>query len=170
MPIQDGDIIKVQYEGTYDDGTIFDSTEHNNSEPLKFKVGAGSIIEGFDKAVIGKEVGDLVDIKLQPSEAYGEYYPLLIKKIPRSVFPENFNFEPGIILQLSDSSGHVILAIIKEADDKEVTIDLNHPKAGKTLNFKILNHPACVLLSNCLIPLITSLIDLYLGSLPWIFT
>ena len=137
MPIQVGDIIKVQYEGTFDDGTIFDSTDSNDGEPLKFEVGVGNLIEGFDKAVIGKKVGDLIKIKLQPSEAYGEYNPLLIKKIPRSGFPEDFNFEPGIIVQLSDPSGDVMLAIIKEADDKEVTIDMNHPMAGKILNFKI---------------------------------
>jgi len=137
MPIQVGDIIKVQYEGTFDDGTIFDSTDHNDGEPLKFEVGSGSIIEGFDKAVISKEVGDSIEIKLQPSEAYGEYNDLLIKKIPRSVFPEKFNFEPGTIVQLSDPSGHLMLASIKETEDEEVTIDMNHPMAGKVLNFKI---------------------------------
>jgi FKBP-type peptidyl-prolyl cis-trans isomerase 2 len=137
MPIQVGDIIKVQYEGTLEDGSIFDSSDRNDGEPLKFEVGSGNIIEGFDKAVIGKEVGDSIEIKLQPSEAYGEYNALLIKKIPRSVFPENFNFEPGTIAQLSDPSGHLMLASIKEAEDEEVTIDMNHPMAGKVLNFKI---------------------------------
>ncbi|MFX1398500.1 MAG: peptidylprolyl isomerase [Promethearchaeota archaeon] len=72
MAIKKGDIIKVHYVGTFDDGTVFDSSE-DLGQPFKYEVGAGHIIKGFDESVVGKEVGDEYTVKLQPSEAYGEY-------------------------------------------------------------------------------------------------
>ncbi|MFX0072529.1 MAG: peptidylprolyl isomerase [Candidatus Hermodarchaeota archaeon] len=137
MAIKKGDIIKVEYEGTFEDGTIFDSTDKNNGIPLKFEVGAGHLIKGFDEAVLGKEVGNEFQIKLQPSEAYGDYNKDLLRKMPKDLFPKEQDPEPGMIIQIMNDEGHVMLAAIHEVKDEEVIIDLNHPLAGKVLNFKI---------------------------------
>jgi FKBP-type peptidyl-prolyl cis-trans isomerase 2 len=137
MAIKKGDIIKVQYEGALEDGTIFDSTESNNGFPLKFEVGAGNIIKGFDEAVVGKEVGEEFTIKLHPSEAYGDYQEGLIKKMPKSIFPKDQDPQPGMAVQVMDQTGHVMIALIKDVKDENVIIDLNHPLAGEILNFKI---------------------------------
>jgi FKBP-type peptidyl-prolyl cis-trans isomerase 2 len=137
MAIKKGDIIKVEYEGSLEDGTVFDSTERNNGNPLKFEVGAGRLIKGFDDSVVGKEVGEEFTIKLQPSEAYGEYQENLIRKMPKNLFPKDQDPKPGMAVQIVDQNGHSMIALIKSIEDQNVVIDLNHPLAGKILNFKI---------------------------------
>jgi peptidylprolyl isomerase len=139
MAIKKGDIIKVEYEGKLEDGTIFDSTELNEGLPLKFQVGAGQIIRGFDNAVIGKDVGAEFEITLQPNEAYGEIDPILSQTISVDQLPEDLrkDIEPGMMLRVNDPNGNFSIAWVKEVDDEFVVIDLNHPLAGKTLKFKI---------------------------------
>lgn len=137
MSIKKGEIIKVEYEGRLDDGTIFDSTELNEGTPLKFEVGAGHVIPGFDNAMIGKKVGDEFSIELQPSEAYGEFHPKLKHKIERNQFPKDSQPEAGMLLRIDAPDGNCSVARIIEVDDEFVTIDMNHPLAGKILNFKI---------------------------------
>jgi len=137
MAIKAGDIIKVEYVGSFDDGTIFDSTEINGSIPLKFEVGAEQIIPGFDNSVVGKSVGDEYDIRLEPSEAYGEYKEGIMQSIPKDQFPPEQEPEAGLMILLIGPQGQPVPATIKEVNDDIVTIDLNHPMAGKVLNFKI---------------------------------
>jgi len=137
MTIKVGDIIKVEYVGTFDDGTIFDSTERNGGIPLKFEVGIGQIIPGFDKSVIDKSVGDEFNIRLKPSEAYGEYKEGMTQSISKDQFPPEQEPKAGLMILLMGPQGQPIPATIKEVEDDLVTIDLNHPMAGKVLNFKI---------------------------------
>lgn len=136
MAIKKGDVIKVEYEGKLEDGTLFDSTEKSGS-PLKFQVGTGQLILGFDSAVVGKEVGDEFSIEIQPSEAYGEVDPSMSQVVSRSQFPPDLTPEPGMMLRLDGPNNTYSIAWIKKVDDEFVTIDLNHPLAGKMLNFKI---------------------------------
>ncbi len=135
MPIKKGDKIKVDYTGTLDDGTVFDSSE--GKQPLEFEVGAGNIIKGFDSAVIGMEKGEEKEIKIPPAEAYGDSNPELIKKFPRDKLPSDKEPKQGMMLVLGTPDGKKIPAKIAEVNEKEVTLDLNHPLAGKALNFKI---------------------------------
>jgi len=136
MAIKKGDVIKVHYTGTFDDGTVFDSSEtHGN--PLKFEVGAQKLIKGFDNSVIGKEVGDEYTIKLEPHEAYGEYNEAFTQPVPKGQFPTEPEPQRGMMLQLMGPDGNATIASIKEVSDEFITIDLNHPMAGKTLNFNI---------------------------------
>jgi len=137
MAIQKGDIIKVEYEGRLEDGTIFDSTELNEGIPLKFEVGAGHLIPGFDNSVLGKDVGDEFDVILEPNDAYGELDPILAQTISRDDFPEDIEPEPGMMLRVNAPNGSYSVAWIKDVDDEFITIDMNHPLAGKILNFKI---------------------------------
>ena len=133
-------MISVEYEGTLDDGTLFDSTDLHGGNPLKFVVGSHQIIEGFEKAVIGKEIGDEFNIKIPPEEAYGDYDESLIQIVPKSKFQNIEGAKPGMLVQFSqqhDDHLHDLIAIILEINENEVTLDFNHPLAGKTLNFKI---------------------------------
>jgi len=136
MPVKNGDKIKVEYTGTLDDGTVFDSSE-NHGKPLEFEVGSGKIIKGFDKAVVGMKKGGEKEIKLKPEEAYGNPNPQLVKKVPREQLPKDKEIKPGMIMLVGLPNGAQIPARITEVTEKEVTIDMNHPLAGKTLNFKI---------------------------------
>ncbi|MFX1317333.1 MAG: peptidylprolyl isomerase [Promethearchaeota archaeon] len=136
MSIKKGEWIKVDYVGTFDDGTIFDSTDKSGSNPLKFQVGMGQLIKGFDDSVIGKTLGEEYSIKLEPAEAYGEYKEGLTQKVPKDQFPKDREPQPGMMLVVMGPQGQM-LASIKKVEEDNVIIDLNHPMAGKVLNFKI---------------------------------
>jgi len=134
--VKTGDKIKVDYVGTFDDGTVFDSSE-KHGQPLEFQAGMGQMIPGFDNAVIVMKIGEEKDIRLQPSEAYGEHNPQLVQKLSREQMPAEEEPEVGMMLAISTPDGNQLTAKITEVTDDEVTIDLNPPMAGKALNFKI---------------------------------
>ena len=136
MAIKKGDIIKVEYEGRLEDRTIFDSTELSG-EPIKFEVGARMLIQGFDESVLGKEVGDEFEITLSALEAYGEIDPLLVQTINIDQLPKDLDPEEGMMLGVGDANGTHSMAWVKEITEDFIKIDMNHPLAGKTLNFKI---------------------------------
>lgn len=136
MAIKIGEWVKVEYTGTLDDGTIFDSTGENINNPLKIQVGAGQIIKGFDESVLGKALGEEYSIRLEPSEAYGEYKGGLTHKVPKDQFPKSAELHPELKIMVTGPQGQMP-ASIKSIEEDEVLIDLNHPMAGKVLNFKI---------------------------------
>ncbi len=135
MSIKKGDKVKVEYTGKLEDGEVFDTSE--GKEPLEFEVGSGKIIKGFDDALIGMEKGQEKDINLKPEEAYGEPKGELVKKLPKDKLPKDQDPKPGMMLFMKTPDGKQFPAKIKDVGDKEVTIDLNHPLAGKALNFNI---------------------------------
>ncbi|MBW3020418.1 peptidylprolyl isomerase [Candidatus Woesearchaeota archaeon] len=138
MPIENGNKVKVDYTGTFEDGTVFDSSTHgDHSHPLEFEVGAKQVISGFEEAVIGMEKGQEKDITIEPKDAYGDANPELTKRIPRDKLPKEHEPQVGMVLMMVSPEGQQIPARITEVDDKEVTIDLNHPLAGKVLKFNI---------------------------------
>ena len=138
MVVKKGDKISVDYEGRFENGEVFDSSRHgDHSHPLGFEVGLNQVIKGFDDAVIGMKIGDEKEIKILPSDAYGEIDQKLIQEIPKSILPKGKEPKEGMVLMMNDSdAGQVHARIIKILGDK-VTLDLNHPLAGKTLIFKI---------------------------------
>ena len=136
MTVKKGDKIKVEYTGTLEDGTVFDSSE-KHGQPLEFEVGSGQLIKGFDEAIIGMKKGEEKKITLPPSEAYGERNEQLIQKIPRENLPPEQEPQKGMMLMVGLPTGQQIPATITEVTDKEVIIDINPPLAGKTLKFKI---------------------------------
>ena len=135
MTVKKGDKVKVDYTGTLEDGTVFDSSK--GKAPIEFEVGSGKIIKGFDEAVLGMKRGEEKEIRIKPEEAYGQPRPELVKSIPRDKLPQDKEPKPGMMLMLSSPDGRQLPARITEVSDTEVTIDLNHPLAGKTLIFKI---------------------------------
>jgi len=135
MTIKKGDKIKVDYTGTLDDGTVFDTSE--GKEPLEFEVGSGQIIKGFDDAVVGMKKGDEKEVTIKPEDAYGTANPELTKKIPKSQLPQGQEPKPGMMLAIATPDGKQVPVKISEVSDNDITIDLNHPLAGKTLTFKI---------------------------------
>jgi len=130
--------VKLDYEGKFDDGTVFDSSKQgDHSHPLEFVAGTSMVIKGFDDAVIGMENGEEKEFSINPENAYGEYDPKLKKKISRDNIPPEQEVLPGMMIGLMDNHGRHIPAVITDVDDSDITIDLNHPLAGKKLNFNI---------------------------------
>jgi FKBP-type peptidyl-prolyl cis-trans isomerase 2 len=132
---KDGDTVKVEYTGRLDDGTIFDSSE--GREPLEFAIGSGNIIAGFEKGVIGMGIGESKTITIPVEEAYGPSRPELIFTVSKGEFPEDMEFEAGMELQSQQPDGRIMRATVLEIMDDSVTVDMNHPLAGKTLIFDI---------------------------------
>ena len=131
-----GDTISVHYKGTLDDGTEFDSS-HNRGETLTFQVGVGQMIPGFDAGVVGMTVGETKNIKISATEAYGERVTEAVQQIPKTSFPENFQFIVGQQVQGTGPDGENVTATVLTESDGEVTLDFNHPLAGKNLNFEV---------------------------------
>ena len=131
-----GKRIKAHYEGTFNDGTVFDSS-YGRGEPLEFVCGAGQMIIGFDKAVANMEVGEIVNIHLMPDEAYGESDPDAIFTVEIAELPGSEALSVGEEAYLQDMYGRPIPVRIVAKDDKTITFDANHEMAGKELNFKI---------------------------------
>ena len=133
---KNGDNVSVHYTGTFNDGTKFDSS-HDRGEPISFTVGAGQMISGFDSAVNGMNVGESKTVTLSPDQAYGDSNPDAIQSVPKTEFPDGFEFIEGGVVQGQYPNGQPFRATITEVRESEATVDFNHPMAGKTLNFEI---------------------------------
>ena len=131
-----GQTVSVHYVGTFDDGTEFDSSRERN-EAISFEVGSGQLLSGFDSAVSGMKIGEVKKIKLEPEEAYGNVNPNAFQDVPHSNFPPDFSFEVDGMVRAQDPQGDSIVARIDKIDNDTVTLDFNHPLAGKSLNFEI---------------------------------
>lgn len=130
-----GDVVKVHYKGKLNSGEQFDSSE--GREPLKFTVGAGQMISGFDKAIPGMSVGEKKTITIAPSEAYGEKNEEAIIEFPKANIPADMKLESGMKLQLRNEAGHPVPVTVTEVKDDVVILDANHELAGKELIFDI---------------------------------
>ncbi len=130
-----GDTVKVHYTGTLQDGTQFDSSR--GGEPLEFQLGAGQLIPGFENAVAGMNVGDTKTVTIPAEEAYGPHRPEMVQKFPRQDIPDSIELAPGITLMAQDPEGNTVRLTVVEFDDDTVTMDANHPLAGKDLTFEL---------------------------------
>lgn len=133
--VKNGDTVKVHYTGKFDDGTIFDSSD--NHGPLEFKLGEGQIIPGFEQAIIGMEPSETKTVKIPFDKAYGPYYEEMVMVVERNQFPPHLNPEVGQKLQIPKEDGQIILFMVTDASESNVTLDANHPLAGKDLTFDI---------------------------------
>ena len=144
MAIKNGDTLRVHYTGTLSDGTVFDSSRER--DPLEFTMGKGMLIQaetykallipGFEAAVMGHEAGETVTVTIPPSQAYGESDPELVFTVDRAQVPDHIPLTVGVPLQLSNEQGQMDVTIT-EVTDEEITLDANHPLAGKELTFEI---------------------------------
>ncbi len=136
LKAQNGSKVEVNYIGTFEDGTKFDSS-YDRGETLSFELGAGQMISGFDDAVAGMSVGDSKDVTLEPQDAYGPHDPEAVVFYPRHMFPEEVQLSPGVTISGQSEEGYPLLAKVVSIEEERVELDFNHPLAGKTLNFKI---------------------------------
>jgi peptidylprolyl isomerase len=130
-----GDKVLVHYTGTYDDGTVFDSSVER--EPLEVTIGTGMVIAGFDRALLDMEPGQKKMVNIPANEAYGPRAEELIAEIGRDRIPSDIPLEIGQQLQLSLADGGEAVVLIVDLTDTTVTLDANHPMAGFDLNFDL---------------------------------
>ncbi|MBI2860533.1 MAG: peptidylprolyl isomerase [Chloroflexi bacterium] len=130
-----GDTVKIHYTGTLADGAIFDTSI--GKEPLEFTLGEGAVIPGFEEAVTGMQVGDSKTVDIPADQAYGPRDDNLLIKVERSELPEGLEPEVGQQLQSVSPDGGIVVVTVVEVTDTTITVDANHPLAGKDLTFEI---------------------------------
>ena len=138
MPVEQGDTVKVNYEGRLDNGEIFDTSQHGeHNHPLEFTVGEHQVIKGFEEGVLGMEIDDEKNIFIQPKDAYGDRRDDLEREFPKEEIPFQNEPKEGMFVSLRTPDGKEFSAKITKITPDNITLDFNHPLAGKRLNFKI---------------------------------
>ncbi len=133
--IKQGDTVRVHYTGKLNDGTVFDSSV--GGDPLEFTVGSGQLIPGFEKAVSGLAVGERTTALIPSDEAYGPHRDEGIIQVPRDNIPSEITPEVGQQLQMQTHDGRPVPVVVVAVEDTAITVDANHPLAGKDLTFEI---------------------------------
>jgi peptidylprolyl isomerase len=136
MPLaKQGDTVKVHYTGKLEDGTVFDSSTER--EPIEFTIGRLQLIPGFERAVVGMNPGDTKEVKIGQDEAYGPHREEMVAVVARENLPEDVPPSVGQRLEVQQPDGQVIPAWIAAVSDSAITLDANHPLAGKDLTFEL---------------------------------
>jgi peptidylprolyl isomerase len=133
--VKPGDTVRIHYTGTLSDGTTFDSSE--GRDPLEFVVGSGQIIPGLDTALPGMAVGDKKRVDVPADQAYGQPDPNARQAVPRAEIPADIPLDLGTQLQVQTPQGQVMPVTVVAVTETEVTLDANHPLAGRDLTFAI---------------------------------
>lgn len=133
---QNGDRVRVHFSACYDDGTQFATTQ--GEKPIELTIGDRKLIEGFEQSVIGMGEGEKKTVSIEPNQAMGERRSELVAKFSRDAIPEQLeDLKVGSKVEVKDDKGNPLVATITELTDQEITVDANHPLAGKTLVFDI---------------------------------
>ena len=131
-----GKRVKVHYKGTFDDGTQFDSS-YDREAPLEFICGVGQMIKGFDRACAEMKAGDIIDVHLEPEDAYGLHNPNMVITVQKATIQGLEGIEVGDKVMLQDELGRPFDAFVTFMDDENITFDCNHEMVDKALNFTI---------------------------------
>lgn len=130
-----GDTVRVHYTGRLDDGSEFDSSA--GRDPLEITLGKAGVIPGFEKAVMGMAVGDSTTVDIEAADAYGPHRPDGVQEIERSMIPAEVTVDIGARLQATGPDNKPLVLTVIAVNDDKVTLDANHPLAGKDLTFDI---------------------------------
>ncbi|HLV44666.1 MAG TPA: peptidylprolyl isomerase [Aggregatilineales bacterium] len=132
--VQDDVVVELQYK-LWSDGELVEESEED--DPLVYLHGYDNIIPGLERALRGLRVGDEKDITVTPDEAYGSRDPENVEEVSLTDLPLDFTPEEGMVLEVQDEDGNVYVAQVQQVTEETVTLDFNHPMAGKTLRFQV---------------------------------
>jgi FKBP-type peptidyl-prolyl cis-trans isomerase 2 len=133
--IETGDTVKVHYTGRLEDGTVFDTSLAEGREPLEVKLGESPLIQGFVDGLMDMTVGEKKTVEIESQNAYGDFNENLISTVPKNQVPEGIQVGEG--LQATAPNGTPINVLVTEVNDETITVDANHPLAGKKLIFDL---------------------------------
>jgi peptidylprolyl isomerase len=132
---KEGDTVKVHYTGRLDDGTVFDSSA--GQEPLEIKIGEGATIRGLEEALEGMSPGESRVVKVPAEKAYGPHRKSMVIELSLKQLSPDLEPELGDILEIKLNSGKAAHFVVTGVTNSKVTLDANHPLAGKDLTFEI---------------------------------
>ncbi len=130
-----GDTVNVHYTGKLENGTVFDTSRSRH--PLQFTIGKGQVIAGFEQAVVGMNLGELKTTTIPVDQAYGQRRSDMIFTVERKQLPPDLDPKVGQRLELTQIDDQKILVTVAAVTDTMLTLDANHPLAGKNLTFEI---------------------------------
>jgi FKBP-type peptidyl-prolyl cis-trans isomerase 2 len=131
-----GKIVKIHYKGTLDNGEVFDSS-YEHGEPIEFTCMAGQVVPGFDNGVVDMELGEKKTIHIEPADAYGEVREDLIMEVPLENIPNADQLPVPGTIYMQTPDGNPIPVQVTKVENGKATFDMNHPLAGKALNFEM---------------------------------
>jgi FKBP-type peptidyl-prolyl cis-trans isomerase SlyD len=135
MEIAEKIYVAIDYKLTLESGQEIDKSQ--DGQPLGFITGFGQVIPGLEKALMGRTAGESAQLVIEPEEAYGQVRDDLFQEIPKSQFPGDIELKQGMNFEAQSPSGPMMITISKINDNDTVTVDLNHPMAGKQLHFDV---------------------------------
>ncbi|MGL4369584.1 MAG: FKBP-type peptidyl-prolyl cis-trans isomerase [Spirochaetota bacterium] len=133
--INNGQFALVHYTGTVTNGDVFDTTQ--GREPFEFEIGQGDVIPAFEDAVKSMAIDEEKEISVKAADAYGEYNEEMKQQIPFAEISQFLVPQEGLVIQVMTQEGQHVPATIFKVTDQDVTLDFNHPLAGKDLTFKL---------------------------------
>jgi FKBP-type peptidyl-prolyl cis-trans isomerase SlyD len=134
--VEDGVVVGIYYTLKDDRGQVID-TNRKGGSPLKYLQGAGNLVPGLERALQGAKKGDTIKVDVAPEEGYGQPKPELLEEVPREAFPADAPVAPGAVFNGRHPNGHSFQVRIAKVEGDKVTVDRNHPLAGKTLHFEV---------------------------------
>lgn len=135
MQISQHKVVSIDYTLTDNDGNIIDSSK--GGEPLAYVHGMGNIIPGLEDALVGKCAGDSLQVCVPPAEGYGERNEDMVQAVPREMFEDADEIQPGMQFHSMSESGQPFVVTVVEVTPESITVDGNHALAGHTLNFDV---------------------------------
>ena len=133
--VKEGDTVRINYTGKLEDGTVFDTSIGRN--PLEFTVGKGKIMPEFEDALIGLSPGESNTAEIPSNRAFGPYLKELVVVVDKEHLPDEIDPKIGQVLEIKRENEESFIVTIKDISDSDVTLDANHPLAGKDLLFEI---------------------------------
>jgi FKBP-type peptidyl-prolyl cis-trans isomerase SlyD len=133
--IGDNVVASIHYKLTDSSGEVLDSSESGN--PMSYLHGAGNLIPGLEKELVGKTAGASLQVTVAPEEAYGTVHDDLVEVVPKEAFQGVESIEPGMSFEAQGQDGQSRRIVVTAVNGEEITIDANHPLAGVELNFDV---------------------------------
>ncbi len=135
LTIKEGSKVRLHFSLALEDGATVDS--NFGGTPASLTIGDGRLPAGFEKILMGLSAGDQKHQPVAPAEAFGMPNPANIQRVPRGSFDSAIKLEEGLVVSFADAAGNELPGVVQRFDEECVTIDFNHPLAGRNLLFKV---------------------------------
>ncbi len=138
VPVSEGTRVYLNFSVSLEDGSEVDT--NFGGDPVDFVIGDGSLLPGFERLLFGMTAGDRQLFSVLPEDAFGQPNESNVQYLERSQFDDDIDLEIGLVFSCADAGGGELPGMVIAFDDDEVTVDFNHPLAGRTILFDALVH------------------------------